>query len=76
MEYLYGLLNLDFWGYVLVTFIMVQITMMAVTLYLHRDQAHRSFDFDRPCRQLRSGAGSSSGTPAAEAPAAWSPTFT
>ena len=44
MEYLYGLLDLSFWGYVIATFVMVQITMMAVTLYLHRDQAHRSLD--------------------------------
>jgi stearoyl-CoA desaturase (delta-9 desaturase) len=44
MNYLYGLLNLSFWGYVLTTVVMVQITMMAVTLYLHRDQAHRSLD--------------------------------
>jgi stearoyl-CoA desaturase (delta-9 desaturase) len=44
MDYLYGLLNLSFWGYVLAAFVMVQITMMAVTLYLHRDQAHRALD--------------------------------
>ncbi|MFQ5981738.1 MAG: fatty acid desaturase [Woeseiaceae bacterium] len=44
MEYLYGLLNLSFWGYFLATLIMVQITMMSVTLYLHRDQAHRALD--------------------------------
>jgi len=44
MEYLYGILNLSFWGYVLAAFIMVQITMMAVTLYLHRDQAHRAIN--------------------------------
>ena len=44
MEYLYGILNLNFWGYVLAAFIMVQITMMAVTLYLHRDQAHRAIN--------------------------------
>ena len=43
-DYLYGLLDLSFWGYVLVAFGMVQLTMMAVTLYLHRDQAHRSID--------------------------------
>ena len=43
-DYLYGLLDLGFWGYVLVAFGMVQLTMMAVTLYLHRDQAHRSID--------------------------------
>jgi len=44
MEYLYGVLDLSFWGYVLATFIMIQITMMSVTLYLHRDQAHRALD--------------------------------
>ncbi|MGB5739001.1 MAG: fatty acid desaturase [Woeseia sp.] len=44
MDYLYGVLNLSMWGYVIATLIMVQITMMAVTLYLHRDQAHRSLD--------------------------------
>lgn len=44
MDYLYGLLNLSFWGYVITTFVMVQITMMAVTLYLHRDQAHRAIN--------------------------------
>lgn len=44
MEYLYGLLNLSFWSYVIATLVMVQITMMAVTLYLHRDQAHRALD--------------------------------
>ena len=43
-EYLYGVLDLSFRGYLLVTFIMVQISMMAVTLYLHRDQAHRAID--------------------------------
>ncbi len=44
LDFLYGLVNLSFWGYVLVTFLLVQITMMAVTLYLHRDAAHRAVD--------------------------------
>lgn len=44
MDYLYGLLSLSFWGYVLTTVVMLQITMMSVTLYLHRDQAHRAID--------------------------------
>ena len=44
MEYFYGVLDLSFWGYVLVTTAMVQVTMMAVTLYLHRDQAHRAIN--------------------------------
>jgi len=44
MEFLYGVLNLNARGYVIVTLVMLQITMMAVTLYLHRDQAHRAID--------------------------------
>ncbi|MEM7500797.1 MAG: fatty acid desaturase [Pseudomonadota bacterium] len=52
IEVLYGLLNLSFWGYVLAGFVMVQITMMAVTLYLHRDQAHRSLDLHPALRHF------------------------
>ncbi len=37
-----GVLNLTFWEYILVTFIMTQITVVSVTLYLHRCQTHRS----------------------------------
>jgi len=44
MQYLYGILDLSLWGYFVAAFIMVQITMMAVTLYLHRDQAHRAIN--------------------------------
>ena len=44
LDYAYGVLPLSFWGYVLTSFALVQITMMAVTLYLHRDAAHRSLD--------------------------------
>ncbi len=43
-EYLYGVLNPSFLGYVLASFFMVQISMAAVTLYLHRDQAHRAIE--------------------------------
>jgi stearoyl-CoA desaturase (Delta-9 desaturase) len=52
MEYLYGLLSLSFWGYVLAAVVMVQITMMAVTLYLHRDQAHRAIDLHPALRHF------------------------
>lgn len=44
LGFLYGVLDLSFWGYVLVTVIMVQVTIMAVTLYLHRDAAHRGLE--------------------------------
>ncbi len=43
-SYLFGLWDLSLWGYVVVAFVMVQVSMMAVTLYLHRDQAHRAID--------------------------------
>jgi stearoyl-CoA desaturase (delta-9 desaturase) len=52
MEYLYGVLGLDFWGYVLASFIMVQITVFAVTLYLHRDAAHRALDLHPAIRHF------------------------
>ncbi|HEX2139252.1 MAG TPA: fatty acid desaturase [Woeseiaceae bacterium] len=52
MDYLYGLLNLSFWGYCLATIVMVQVTMMAVTLYLHRDQAHRALDLHPALRHF------------------------
>lgn len=52
MDYLYGILGLSFWGYVLATVIMVQVTLAAVTLYLHRDQAHRGVDFHPALRHF------------------------
>jgi stearoyl-CoA desaturase (delta-9 desaturase) len=52
MEYLYGILDLGIGGYVIATVIMVQITMMAVTLYLHRDQAHRAIDLHPALRHF------------------------
>lgn len=52
MNYLYGLLDLSIWGYVLTTFVLIQITMMAVTLYLHRDQAHRAINLHPALRHF------------------------
>jgi stearoyl-CoA desaturase (Delta-9 desaturase) len=37
---LYGVIQLPWWGYVAVTFVMVQLMFLGVTLYLHRDQSH------------------------------------
>ena len=36
----YGLIELPWWGYVSVTFVTIQALFLAITLYLHRDQAH------------------------------------
>ena len=39
-----GLLNLPWWGDLIAGLILVQITIAAVTIYLHRCQAHRALD--------------------------------
>ena len=39
---IYGVLNLSFWGYVIATIVLTQITIAAVTIYLHRHQTHRA----------------------------------
>ena len=39
-----GLLNLPWWGDVIAGLVFVQITIAAVTIYLHRCQAHRALD--------------------------------
>ena len=43
-EHFYGLANLSVWGYIVVTLLCMHVTLIAVTLYYHRDQAHRSVD--------------------------------
>lgn len=52
MDYMYGMLNLNFSGYTFAVLISLQITMMAVTLYLHRDQAHRALDLHPALRHF------------------------
>lgn len=47
-----GILGLSGWGKVLVTFAMLQVSMMATTLYLHRDQAHRALDLHPALRHF------------------------
>lgn len=49
---MYGLLDLNFWGYALVSFLMVQTTVLCVTLYLHRDAAHRGLDLHPALRHF------------------------
>jgi stearoyl-CoA desaturase (delta-9 desaturase) len=52
LGFLYGFLDFSLWEYVLVTVIMVQVTVMAVTVYLHRDAAHRSLDLHPALRHF------------------------
>ncbi len=39
-----GMFDLPWWGLVLATLVMTHITIAAVTIYLHRHQAHRALD--------------------------------
>jgi len=41
----YGLWQLDWWGYIVVALVLSHLTIICVTLYLHRSQAHRAVDF-------------------------------
>jgi stearoyl-CoA desaturase (delta-9 desaturase) len=52
LDFLYGYLNLSFWGYILATVIMVQVSIFCVTVYLHRDAAHRSLDLHPAIRHF------------------------
>lgn len=41
---MFGLIQLPWWGYIVVLMILTQITILSVTLFLHRCQAHRSLE--------------------------------
>lgn len=41
---MHGLLQLPWWGYIVVTLVLTQITILGVTIYLHRCMAHRALD--------------------------------
>ncbi len=41
---MYGLVPLPWWGYLLVILVLTQITIFSVTIFLHRNQAHRALD--------------------------------
>ncbi len=42
--YLNGLIDLPWWGYVVVTLALTHVTIASVTIFLHRAQAHRALD--------------------------------
>ncbi|MBM5572866.1 MULTISPECIES: DesA family fatty acid desaturase [Deefgea] len=44
MEWLNGLIDLPWWGYVLVMLLLTHMTIASVTIFLHRHQAHRALD--------------------------------
>jgi stearoyl-CoA desaturase (delta-9 desaturase) len=51
-DHLYGLADLGFWGYVIVTLACAHTTMIAITLYFHREQAHRSVELHPAVRHF------------------------
>ena len=52
MQYLYGVLDLSFWGYVTASVVTIQVSVFCITLYLHRDQAHRGLDLHPAIRHF------------------------
>lgn len=41
---MHGILHLHWWGYLVAILILTQITIASVTIFLHRNQAHRALD--------------------------------
>jgi stearoyl-CoA desaturase (delta-9 desaturase) len=41
---MHGLIQLPWWGYIVVTLVLTQITILSVTIFLHRCQAHRALE--------------------------------
>ncbi|MBB5018360.1 stearoyl-CoA desaturase (delta-9 desaturase) [Chitinivorax tropicus] len=44
MEYLNGLIDLPWWGYIVAALALTHVTIASVTIFLHRHQAHRALD--------------------------------
>lgn len=47
-----GVVPLPWWGYALVAIVTIHVTVIGVTLYYHRDQAHRALDLHPALRQF------------------------
>src|SRR5687768_9179288 len=52
VDLLYGLIDLPWWGYALVTFAVIQIMFMAITLFLHREQSHGGLELHPALRHF------------------------
>ena len=52
MDHFRGVLNLSGWGYVVASFLMIQLTVLSVTIYLHRDATHRAVDLHPAVRHV------------------------
>lgn len=45
-------MGLGLWGYVAVTLLVIHVTLLGITLYYHRDQAHRAIDLHPALRHF------------------------
>ncbi|NNF16350.1 MAG: acyl-CoA desaturase [Gammaproteobacteria bacterium] len=52
MDFLFGFFRPSIWVYFVVALVFFQLTVISVTLYLHRDQAHRSVDLHPAIRHF------------------------
>jgi stearoyl-CoA desaturase (Delta-9 desaturase) len=52
LQYLYGLVQLPWWGYALITFTIVQLMFLGITVFLHREQAHGSLEMHPALRHF------------------------
>lgn len=48
----HGLVPLPWWGYLMIAVVTIHVTVIGVTLYYHRDQAHRALDLHPLLRQF------------------------
>ena len=51
-DHFYGLANLSVWGYIFTSLAFVHVTLLGITLYYHRDQAHRSVELHPAVRHF------------------------
>lgn len=51
-EHYHGVAGLGWWGYVGVTLLVMHVTLLGITLYYHRDQAHRAIDLHPALRHF------------------------
>jgi len=52
VQFLYGLVPLPWWGYALVTFALIQLMFLGITVFLHREQSHDALELHPALRHF------------------------
>jgi stearoyl-CoA desaturase (delta-9 desaturase) len=52
IDWLYGCVRLPLWGYVVVTFVQIQVMFLGITLFLHREQSHDALELHPALRHF------------------------